>query len=345
MAVIGAPVRIEAIKQIFRLTLLLAVLAASTAPSAQLQPSQWDAFASRVYSTADRLSADQFADAAYPAPPLEEPITVSFSDGTETGFREETDAFWTYNDGVVRLHMSGSDSSLYGRSYGLIVRSAVRPVGRYIATNAFGTRFSVQRVRRDTLAVEGRLPDRWVQDIGVTSRYDYAVSLDGADARTLIENAYVEVRFAPAGQVVTRCRTLQSGPTISSPVDAINSVCTFRADVLSVAFKRRDTLETLAMWSSDVEASSDNLVDGSTATLDQFPAAALRAGLEGTATARLTIGPDGRVARCRITQTSGHIILDRATCTRLIDGMRLAPISGETLRSVTYNMRWQLPES
>ncbi|MCM8556454.1 energy transducer TonB [Sphingomicrobium sediminis] len=45
-----------------------------------------------------------------------------------------------------------------------------------------------------------------------------------------------------------------------------------------------------------------------------YPRRALRNGEEGTARARLTIGTNGRVSGCTITQSTGSSQLDRATC-------------------------------
>ena len=47
---------------------------------------------------------------------------------------------------------------------------------------------------------------------------------------------------------------------------------------------------------------------------DDYPASAVSAGAEGTARASLSIGPDGRVTGCSITQSTGNTALDAATC-------------------------------
>jgi protein TonB len=47
---------------------------------------------------------------------------------------------------------------------------------------------------------------------------------------------------------------------------------------------------------------------------DDYPSAAIRAEEQGTARARLTIGTNGRVADCTITQSSGSSSLDSTTC-------------------------------
>ena len=47
---------------------------------------------------------------------------------------------------------------------------------------------------------------------------------------------------------------------------------------------------------------------------DDYPASAQASGAEGTSQATITIGPDGRVAGCNITRSSGNSALDAATC-------------------------------
>jgi len=49
-------------------------------------------------------------------------------------------------------------------------------------------------------------------------------------------------------------------------------------------------------------------------TGDDYPASAQASGAQGTARATITIGPDGRVVGCNITQSTGNSALDSATC-------------------------------
>ena len=60
-------------------------------------------------------------------------------------------------------------------------------------------------------------------------------------------------------------------------------------------------------------------------TNDDYPASALRAEEEGTTSFRLDIGPDGRVAECTVTGSSGSAALDAATCRILRARARYAP--------------------
>lgn len=58
---------------------------------------------------------------------------------------------------------------------------------------------------------------------------------------------------------------------------------------------------------------------------DDYPASAQSAGAEGTARATLTIGPDGRVTGCSITQSTGNGSLDAATCNVLRRRAKFTP--------------------
>lgn len=58
---------------------------------------------------------------------------------------------------------------------------------------------------------------------------------------------------------------------------------------------------------------------------DDYPASAQAAGAEGTARAQLTIGADGRVASCNITQSTGNGALDSATCNILRRRAKFVP--------------------
>ena len=58
---------------------------------------------------------------------------------------------------------------------------------------------------------------------------------------------------------------------------------------------------------------------------DDYPASAQAAGAEGTARASLTIGTDGRVASCNITQSTGNSALDAATCNILRRRAKFVP--------------------
>lgn len=58
---------------------------------------------------------------------------------------------------------------------------------------------------------------------------------------------------------------------------------------------------------------------------DGYPPEAYRQRLEGTTNFRALIGTDGRAKQCEVTRSSGHTILDNATCTKVIDHGRFDP--------------------
>jgi protein TonB len=68
---------------------------------------------------------------------------------------------------------------------------------------------------------------------------------------------------------------------------------------------------------------------------DDYPASAQAAGAEGTARATLTIGTDGRVVSCSITQSSGNSALDAATCNILRRRAKFTPARDSNGNAVT----------
>ena len=77
-----------------------------------------------------------------------------------------------------------------------------------------------------------------------------------------------------------------------------------------------------------------------------YPAAAIRAGEQGDVGFRLDVGPNGRVARCTITESSGSAILDSATCRMLTSRARFTPATDASATpieaSMTGSIRWRL---
>jgi len=83
-------------------------------------------------------------------------------------------------------------------------------------------------------------------------------------------------------------------------------------------------------------------------TSDDYPADALRAGVEGIVAIHFTIGVDGRISRCDIVASSGSPQLDKTSCgvlmrralywpARNADGQ---PVPSDGRRKV----RWQIPK-
>jgi protein TonB len=79
---------------------------------------------------------------------------------------------------------------------------------------------------------------------------------------------------------------------------------------------------------------------------ENYPSRALREGTEGTVGVTVTIGPDGRVADCSVTSSSGSRDLDTAACQGMQRYARYNPaldaggnpISGSTSTRITYRL-------
>ena len=87
---------------------------------------------------------------------------------------------------------------------------------------------------------------------------------------------------------------------------------------------------------------------GNWANSNDYPSRALREEQEGVTRFRVSVGPDGRVASCDITGSSGSSELDSATCSLITRRGRFTPandgegqpVSGSWASSV----RWQIPK-
>jgi TonB family protein len=79
-----------------------------------------------------------------------------------------------------------------------------------------------------------------------------------------------------------------------------------------------------------------------------YPAAALRAGEEGTVEYEIVVGPDGRVEGCSILVPSGSAILDSATCRMVQTRARFTPARDAKGRPTSDTLRetrvWKLPK-
>jgi protein TonB len=80
------------------------------------------------------------------------------------------------------------------------------------------------------------------------------------------------------------------------------------------------------------------------ATSNDYPSRALREDREGTATFRVTIDGDGRVASCQIVQSSGHADLDEATCKNVERRARFRKPSEGYGTVYTNRVRWVIPD-
>ncbi len=81
---------------------------------------------------------------------------------------------------------------------------------------------------------------------------------------------------------------------------------------------------------------------------DDYPMEALHRGLEGRVHVRFRVGADGRVRDCKAATSSGHAVLDRATCALLTERARYRPArnaQGEAVSdTINTHVRWVLPD-
>lgn len=81
---------------------------------------------------------------------------------------------------------------------------------------------------------------------------------------------------------------------------------------------------------------------------DDYPSSAIREGVQGVTGYRLSIGLDGKVTSCTVTQSSGSTALDDQTCRLLPRRARFKPAldtAGNAIASsYSGRTRWQIPE-
>lgn len=82
-------------------------------------------------------------------------------------------------------------------------------------------------------------------------------------------------------------------------------------------------------------------------TTDDYPTAALRGEVQGLVVISVTIGTDGRVRSCLVTQSSGSRLLDDTTCRLYTQRARFTPArdadGNPTVAQRTDRYRWQIP--
>ncbi len=87
---------------------------------------------------------------------------------------------------------------------------------------------------------------------------------------------------------------------------------------------------------------------GNWANTNDYPSRALQQEREGTTGFRVTVGPNGRVTDCQISQSSGHPDLDQATCTNVTRRARFDPAldgnGNPTTGTYSNRVRWQIPK-
>jgi protein TonB len=82
-------------------------------------------------------------------------------------------------------------------------------------------------------------------------------------------------------------------------------------------------------------------------TTEDYPAAALRENVQGMVAISVTIGADGKVRSCLVTQSSGNQLLDDTTCRLYVRRAHFTPArdadGNPTTAQRTDRFRWQIP--
>ena len=88
---------------------------------------------------------------------------------------------------------------------------------------------------------------------------------------------------------------------------------------------------------------------GTWATTNDYPVRALHNMEQGATGFSLTVDPRGRVASCLVTESSGSLDLDEATCRLVADRARFVPATDRKGRAVegsyTSRVHWVLPSA
>ena len=107
------------------------------------------------------------------------------------------------------------------------------------------------------------------------------------------------------------------------------------------------TLSLPALAFSDPAPTNPKLLSGNPSIHD-YPKAALKQRLEGMTSMNLYITKSGKLSTCEITESSGHSILDQASCRMMAFKARFSPakdINGENVAAILpHRINWTLPK-
>jgi TonB family protein len=83
---------------------------------------------------------------------------------------------------------------------------------------------------------------------------------------------------------------------------------------------------------------------GNWITTDDYPAAPMEEGVEGTTEIALDVLPDGKPKGCKVVTSSGNADLDEASCRLLVARARFQPSKIGEPQSFTTRIKWDLPD-
>ena len=160
----------------------------------------------------------------------------------------------------------------------------------------------------------------------------------------------------PAEQAPAPARATSQVVTPKPPVDV--SMAEVKLDSTITLPPPGDVLTRLNLPPVDLGATSLSAVKpvpatplgapGTWVTTDDYRTSWINRELTGTARFDLSISPSGRVSACRITRSSGHSVLDEATCKLISARARFTPATDAAGKPVAgsyaSSIRWILPD-
>ncbi len=145
-------------------------------------------------------------------------------------------------------------------------------------------------------------------------------------------------------------RDFASSATIAIALDG-QAPITLKLDNLDAALKpvKLCELDLLKSWGLGPEMLqlSPQFVDRMWLSHKDYPSLAIKRNLQGAVTILWKVDLDGRAKECRIVRSSGHAILDKASCDSLSKRARFRPaLNGDGVPTVAWmsgRVQWWLP--
>lgn len=211
---------------------------------AYAQDQRWTNFFSSAVAAYRASSGDQFAELKFPAPPYGDVIRVPISEAGPDNLADRS-AIWRYDPGKLSITVifeGLNDRDPMWRN-GLIVWSKAAQTGSYVASNAFGAKATVRKIRKDTVAIDlASAPFRR------RSTLHFTFPMSGAEARVASRRLVLEMNVAtrPESSAPMACSSSYDSAEFRSPVEIDGATCVFSASIDSFRIVRADTGEVLA---------------------------------------------------------------------------------------------------
>ncbi|TNE55539.1 MAG: energy transducer TonB, partial [Sphingomonadales bacterium] len=131
-------------------------------------------------------------------------------------------------------------------------------------------------------------------------------------------------------------------------IDTISDIGPITDDLALIPVPHFENIGPPPMPTIEPKIASPRNAIGRWVTDDDYRARWIREGLSGTASFTLQVSASGRVTDCRITRSTGHGVLDRATCELITRRARFNPAleaSGKPVSGTfSSSIRWKLPD-